>query len=618
MPNLLVDERDLEFVLFEQFKVDELCLHEPFRDFSRDLLEMVLKESRKMALEVLMPINSVADREGCKKEGDHVRVPKDFHRAWRLFSEAGWIAPSQPAEVGGQGLPDLIGIPCHEHTMAANYAFYTFSGLTRGAARLLLGFGTEKQKRKYMLRMFSGEWTGTMCLTEPHAGSDVGALRTSAKRNSDGTYSISGGKIFITDGDHDLTENIVHMVLARVEGAPPGPAGISIFIVPKYRVNDDGTLGKFNGITVSGIENKMGVHGSPTCVLNFESDGLCLGELLGEENQGLRIMFNMINESRMGVGLQGLALASAAYLLALNYAKERMQGPDIKQFRNPQAPRVTIIHHPDVRRMLMYMKSLVEGIRGMIYFSAYCLDRVTIADTDSDKRKWQGYLDLLTPVVKAYATDMGFRVVENALQIHGGYGYTREYPIEQYLRDIKIGSIWEGTNGIQAMDLVLRKLAMRNGTVFQGFLEEVDRSIESAANADFLGQALEHMRRARRAVSDTANFLTDASATDLSASALAAKPFLELFGDMIVGWQLLWQATIAHEKAQTLFREKSARTPEEREKLILENGNAAYYAGKIAAAKFFAGTMLSLSPAKALAIMEQDKSALELAEECFG
>lgn len=618
MPNLLVDERDLEFVLFEQFKVDELCRYEPFQDLSRDLLEMVLKECRKMALEILMPINAVADREGCRKEGNQVRVPKDFHRAWRLYSEAGWIAPSQPAGVGGQGLPDLIGIPCYEHTMAANYAFYTFSGLTRGAARLLLSFGTEKQKQKYMLKMFSGEWTGTMCLTEPHAGSDVGALRTSAKRNSDGTYSISGGKIFITDGDHDLTENIVHMVLARVEAAPPGPAGISIFVVPKFRVNDDGALGDFNGITVSGIENKMGVHGSPTCVLNFEGEGLCVGELLGEENQGLRIMFNMINEARMGVGLQGLALASAAYLQALNYSKERTQGPDIKQFRNPEAPRVTIIHHPDVRRMLMYMKSLVEGIRSMIYFTAYCLDRVRISNADSDKNKWQGYLDLLTPVVKAYSTDMGFKVIENALQVHGGYGYTSEYPIEQYLRDIKIGSIWEGTNGIQALDLVLRKLTMRNGKIFQGFLEEVDRFVESVGNADFLGQAIEHMRGARRAVADTADFLTNMSAIDLGTSALAAKPFLELLGDMIVGWQLLWQATIAHEKAQSLFREKGAHSPEEQRKLIRDNGNAAYYVGKIAAAKFFADTVLALSPAKAAAIKKTDTSLLELAEECFG
>ncbi len=618
MPNVLVDERDLKFVLFEQFDLEEFCRHEPFQDFSPDMLEMVVKECRKLALEVLMPINSVADREGCTKDRDGVRVPKDFHKAWQLFSEAGWMAPCQPEEVGGQGLPDLIGIACHEHTMAANYAFYTFTGLTRGAARLLLRFGTEMQKQKYMLRMFSGEWTGTMCLTEPHAGSDVGVLRTSAKRNPDGTYSISGGKIFITDGDHDLTKNIVHMVLARVQGAPPGPAGISLFVVPKYRVNDDGTLGEFNGITVSGIESKMGVHGSPTCVLNFEGEGLCLGELLGEENQGLRIMFNMINEARMYVGLQGLALASAAYLEALNYARERIQGPSLREFRNPQAPRVAIIEHPDVRRMLMYMKSLVEGIRGMIYFTAYCLDRIRIAADDSDKRKWQGYLDLLTPVVKAYATDMGFRVVENALQVHGGYGYTSEYPVEQYLRDIKIGSIWEGTNGIQAVDLVFRKITMRDGAVFESFLEEVDRFVDSAADSHCLGNEIERLREARQAVTETAEFLRNASAHDLSVPALAAKPFLELFGDLIVAWQLLWQASIADSKAQTLFREKRAHSEGEQEKLIRENGNAAYYTGKIAAAKFFAATVLTLVPSKARAIAEQDKSLAELAAECFG
>ncbi len=618
MPHVLVDERDLEFVLFEQFKVDELCLQEPYRDFSRDMLEMVVKEARKMAIEVLMPINSVADREGCTKDGDQLRVPKDFHRAWRLFADAGWIAPCQPEEVGGQGLPDLIGISCHEHTMAANYAFYTFSGLTRGAARLLLRFGTEQQRQKYMMRMFSGEWTGTMCLTESHAGSDVGALRTSARRNADGTYSISGGKIFITDGDHDLTDNIVHMVLARVQGAPPGPAGISIFIVPKYRVNDDGTLGAPNGVTVSGIESKMGVHGSPTCVLNFEGEELCVGELLGQENQGLRIMFNMINEARLYVGLQGLALASAAYLQALNYARERIQGPSIEQFRNPQADRVTIIHHCDVRRMLMHMKCLVEGIRGMIYFSAYCLDRVRMAADDLDKLKWQGFLDLLTPVVKAYATDMGFKVVEHALQVHGGYGYTSEYPIEQYLRDIKIGSIWEGTNGIQAVDLVFRKLTMKNGSIFDSFLELVDQFMDSTSDSDSLGREIESLRKARNAVSETALFLTHACSGDLKLPALSAKPFLELFGDMIVGWQLLWQASIAEKKAQSLFREEGAHTPDTREKLIKESASAAYYVGKIEAAKFFVNAVVSLIPAKALAVREQDTSLAELPEECFG
>jgi len=617
MPQLLSDERDVAFVIFEQYRVQELCQREPFREFSQDLFEMVLREARKFACEQLMPINAVGDRTGCLNEADGVKVPREFREAWRLFREGGWIAPCQPEEVGGQGLPDLIGIPCSELIMAANYAFYTYSGLTRGAARLVLNFGTEQQKQKYMYKMFSGQWTGTMCLTEPQAGSDVGSLTTKARRNRDGTYSISGGKIFITDGDHDLTENIVHMVLARIEGAPSGTGGISLFIVPKYRVNDDGTRGNFNGVTVSGIERKLGVHGSPTCVLNFENDGACIGELLGEENQGIRLMFHMINEARLGVGLQGLALASAAYLHALAYAKERIQGSDISQFRDPDAPKITIINHPDVRRMLMFMKSLVEGIRGMVYYGAYCLDMVRIAASESESQKWQGFLELLTPLIKAYSTDMGFRVVETALQIHGGYGYTKEYPIEQFLRDIKIASIWEGTNGIQAQDLVFRKLGMRRGSVFEEFMGEVGLFIQSASEDDALAPQVGLLQAARDAVADVAAFFVSKRPQDFSVPILYASPFLDLLGDLMMGWQLLWQARIAHRKLQGLLGVTSVHGAHQGQALVEGNSDAAYYTGKIAAAKFFCNSFLTLSAAKAQVIKNADKSALEVPEVSF-
>jgi hypothetical protein len=466
--------------------------------------------------------------------------------------------------------------------------------------------------------MYSGEWAGTMCLTEPHAGSDVGALKTSAKRNPDGTFSITGTKIFITDGNHDLTENIVHPVLARIEGAPPGTKGISLFLVPKYRVNPDGTLGEFNDITVGGVEHKMGIHGSPTCVLNFGDEGRCIGELLGEENQGMRIMFLMMNEARIGVGLQGLATASTAYLHALKYAKERIQGVDIRNFRDPEAPRVPIICHPDVRRMLMTMKSLVEGIRGMIYYTAYCGDRARTAKDDAERSKWMGFVDLLTPVVKAYSTDMGFRVTELAMQVHGGYGYIKEYPIEQFMRDIKIASIYEGTNGIQALDLVARKLGMGKGMVFMSFLGEVSAFIESAkgGNGD-LEEAVKLLEASKNAVAEVAMFFASKAKEDLRVPVLYACPFLELFGDMIVGWQLLWQARTAQERLRAIYEEKGASTPEARDRLFQESRDAAFYAGKVAAARFFANTFLTLSPAKAQVIKSGEKAALEIPEGGF-
>ncbi len=617
MANLLVDEQDQAFILFDQLKLEELCRHERFQEFSREIFEMTLAEARKLAVNDIMPTNVGADREGARREGNVVKAPEPFHRLWKLYTEGGWISMSESPEVGGQGMPSVIGVACNENFVAANPSFTTFPGLTHGAARLIENYGTAQQKERYMFRMFEGRWAGTMCLTEPSAGSDVGALKTTARRNPDGTFSITGTKIFITDGNHDLTENIVHPVLARIDGAPAGSKGISIFIVPKYRVGDDGTLGEFNDVQTGGIEHKMGLHGSPTCVLNFGDEGKCVGELLGEENQGMPIMFQMMNEARIGVGLQGLAVASTAYLHALKYAKDRLQGSDIREFRNPEAPRVPIIRHPDVRRMLMYMKSLTEGIRGMIYFCAYCGDRVRVAADDAERAKWQGFLDLLTPVVKAYSTDMGFRVTETAMQVYGGYGYIREYPVEQFLRDQKITSIYEGTNGIQALDLVARKLGMGKGMVLMSLLGEVSQFIQAARGNELLKGEIDRLETSKNAVAEVAMFFATKAREDFTVPVLYACAFLELFGDMIVGWQLLWQATIAHERLQSLFRAKSVQGAEAERAFVEENRDAAYYSGKIASARFFANTFLTLSPGKAQVIKNADKSALEIPEAGF-
>jgi alkylation response protein AidB-like acyl-CoA dehydrogenase len=617
MANLLVDERDAAFVLFEQLRVHDLCKHACYEECSRDILEMALAEAQKLSVNEIFPTNAIGDREGCIRDGNEVRVPKVFHKIWKLFSEGGWLTITESPDIGGQGMPQVLGIACNEYFVGANPAFSTFSGLTHGAARLIEVFGTPGQKEKYMYRMFSGEWAGTMCLTEPQAGSDVGALQTKAKPNLDGTYSITGRKIFITDGNHDLTENIVHAVLARIEGAPAGTKGISLFIVPKYRVKDDGTMGEFNDVVVSALEHKMGIHGSPTCALNFGEEGQCWGELLGEENQGMRIMFLMMNQERIGVGLQGLATASTAYLSALQYAKERLQGSDISEFRNPEAPRVPIIRHPDVRRMLMHMKSLVEGIRGMIYYTAYCMDRAKVAEDESERNRWQGFADLLTPVVKAYGSDIGYRIVDVAMQVYGGYGYIKEYPAEQFLRDIKIASIYEGTNGIQALDLVARKLSLNKGMVFISLLAEISQFIDGAKANPALDGDIVRLEVAKNVLAETAMFFASKAKEDISIPLLYACPFLDLFGDVIVGWQLLWQATIAHNQLNALFEARGANNPEAQEQLTRESRDAAYYAGKIASARFFSNMFLTLSPAKAQTIKNADKSALEIPEEVF-
>ncbi len=481
MSNYVIDERDQKFVLYEQLGLDKLPELSRYADQSKDLYDMVLEEARKLTVDVIEPAVSEGDKEGCRIENGNVYVPKVFQNAFKLYAEGGWISLSHPPEVGGQGLPLLLNSAAKEY-FNCNFPFLSYTGLTEGAAHLIAMFGTDRQKKLYMEKMFAGQWAGTMVLTEPAAGSDVGALKTSAKKNPDGSYSITGTKIFITGGDHDLTENIVHAVLARIEGAPAGTKGISIFIVPKFRVKEDGSLGERNDYNIGGIEHKMGINGSATCLMNFGDSGKCYGELLGQENQGMMVMFVLMNEARIGVGMQGLAAASRAYLYSVKYAKERLQGADLVNFRNAEAPRVPIINHPDVRRMLLWMKSHTESMRAMLYFTARCEDYAVSGKTEEEREKWHGILEVMTPIVKSWGSDVGFWVADKAIQVHGGYGYTREYPVEQILRDVKIAAIYEGTNGIQALDLVGRKLGQKGGKNFMFLLTEMYTFVTAEAN----------------------------------------------------------------------------------------------------------------------------------------
>ncbi|HQN68133.1 MAG TPA: acyl-CoA dehydrogenase [Smithellaceae bacterium] len=618
MGNLLVNTRDQQFLLFEQFGIEKLFESEAYGGFSKDDLLMILSEAEKLAVSVIFPTLKEGDEEGCHFKNGVVTVPKCFREPFKKYSEAGWINPMDSPEVGGQGIPHTAGYGVMELFCAANYAFCMYPGLTHGAANLINVYGNEEQKKKYMEKCFSGEWTGTMCLTEPGAGSDVGALKTTAKRLPDGKFLITGTKCFISAGDHDLTPNIIHPVLARIEGDPAGTKGISIFIVPKIRVNDDGTLGEPNDVKCGGIEHKMGIKASATATLNFGEDGKCIGELLGEERSGIKIMFQMMNEARLGVGMQGVAIGSAAFQHAVAYAKERIQGTPVWEMKNPAAKAVTIINHPDVRKKLMWMKSHVEGIRALTYFGAYCMDMSKISKTEAEKANWEGYLELLTPIIKSYSTDKGLLICSTAMDVYGGYGYCSEYPVEQLMRDEKIACIYEGTNGIQALDFVGRKLGQRKGANVMNMAGLVQKAIAKYKNDDQLGKAAATLEEASNAVFEVAMFFAAAGkGGDFIAPIYNAGKYLDIFGDMVVGYLLLDAAGIAQEKLNAMYEEKGLVTIGKKIGLQRENQEAAFYAGKIASAKFFINEAVTTVKARCAAIKANDKSAMEMVDLGF-
>ncbi|HPI52738.1 MAG TPA: acyl-CoA dehydrogenase [Smithellaceae bacterium] len=618
MGNLLVNTRDQQFLLFEQFGIEKLFESEAYGGFSKDDLLMILSEAEKLAVSVIFPTLKEGDEEGCHFKNGVVTVPKCFREPFKKYSEAGWINPMDSPDVGGQGIPHTAGYGVMELFCAANYAFCMYPGLTHGAANLINVYGNEEQKKKYMEKCFSGEWTGTMCLTEPGAGSDVGALKTTAKRLPDGKFLITGTKCFISAGDHDLTPNIIHPVLARIEGDPAGTKGISIFIVPKIRVNDDGTLGEPNDVKCGGIEHKMGIKASATATLNFGEDGKCIGELLGEERAGIKIMFQMMNEARLGVGMQGVAIGSAAFQHAVAYAKERIQGTPVWEMKNPAAKAVTIINHPDVRKKLMWMKSHVEGIRALTYFGAYCMDMSKISKTEAEKANWEGYLELLTPIIKSYSTDKGLLICSTAMDVYGGYGYCSEYPVEQLMRDEKIACIYEGTNGIQALDFVGRKLGQRKGANVMNMAGLIQKTIAKYKNDGQLGKAAATLEEASNAVFEVAMFFAAAGkGGDFIAPIYNAGKYLDIFGDMVVGYLLLEGAGIAQEKLNAMYEEKGLVTIGKKIGLQRENQEAAFYAGKIASAKFFINEAVTTVKARCAAIKANDKSAMEMVDLGF-
>lgn len=600
------DLREIQFVLFEHLGLGDLLGKPPYEDWGESEVRMVLEEVYRFAREVTGPLNQVGDLEGCRLEDGKVITPTGFKDAWRKLYEQGWKNIVTPPEYGGQGSPKGVGAVVEELLSGSNTAFNMYAGLAVGAAEVIAEFGTDRQKEVFAQRMFAGKWGGTMCLTEPHAGSDVGSATTSAKRNDDGTYSIRGTKIFISGGDHDLTENIVHLVLARIEGAEPGTKGLSLFVVPKIRVTDDGTLGEPNDVTVASIEHKMGINGSSTCVLNFGENDACVGELVGTvEHVGMKQMFKMMNFARIGVGIQGLAIASAAYLNALQYAKERKQGPSVKDWKDPTAPRVPIIQHPNVREMLMEMKSKVEGIRALILKLAIHQDRADALEGGDDEAVayHRGQVDLLTPLVKAYASDQAWRVCELGIQVYGGAGYLRDHPLEQYARDSKVFSIYEGTNSIQALDLVGRKLGQAGGKNTQAFLGDVGAFVAKHSGHPELGPSVKNLGKAQEAVAGTAMlFLQWFQQGELELVPLAARTFLEMMSELAVGWLLLEGAAIALEKLPSV--------PE-------GHPDRPFYEGKRYAAVWFAHHILPRVPGAAQLLTAGDRSAVEIPEAAF-
>jgi alkylation response protein AidB-like acyl-CoA dehydrogenase len=603
MAQLIADRRDVDFVLHEQLEVEALSQHDIFAEFNKKTIDLIISEARNLAIKEILPTQVESDREGTPFDAGKVTVPESFHRVWELFKEGEWLAMIEDPQWGGQGMPRTVALAASDYMNGANFAFMMYAGLTHGAGKLVETFGTAEQKELFLKNMYSGEWTGTMLLTEPEAGSDVGALTTTAVKNEDGTYSLTGNKIFISSGEHDLAANIIHPVLARIEGAPEGTGGISLFIVPKFWVNEDGSLGEFNDVVCTGVEEKMGIHGNATCSMSLGSKGQCRGYLLGEENKGMRAMFVMMNEARLLVGIQAFACATASYLYAVNYARQRVQGRHLLNMLDKSAPSVPIIQHPDIRRMLLTMKSYVEGMRSLLYYVGMCEDKINITDSEEEKARYQGIIDLLIPVAKGYVSDKALEVCNLGVQIYGGYGYIKEYPMEQLLRDCRITPIYEGTNGIQAMDLLGRKLGMNKGKPIMDLMVEIQHTIADAkANSKTTGLAAKVEKALNKLGEVALNLGQTAMSPKVMAAFAHAYPFMEVAGDVVLAWQLLWRATLAARKLETGARKK----------------DAVFYEGQLKSAEFFIHTLLPVALGKMDATLEINSAAVDIEEDSFG
>jgi acyl-CoA dehydrogenase len=596
MPIYKAPVEDVNFLFNDVFQIDRYDNLPGFSDASADVREAILSEAAKLSEEVLQPLNRVGDLEGCKRHDDaSVTTPKGFKEAFKQVAEGGWLGLSAPTEYGGQGLPVTLSQAVNEFQISANMAFSMYGGLTMGATAALLVHGSAEQKKTYVPKMIAGEWTGTMNLTESHCGTDLGLLRTKAVRQADGSFKITGTKIFISAGEHDLTENIIHLVLARIEGAPAGIKGVSLFVVPKFLVNTDGSVGARNGVSCGSIEHKMGIHGNSTCVMNYDN---ATGWLIGEENKGMQGMFVMMNEARLGVAVQGLAQSEVAYQNAAAYARERLQGRALTGAQAPDKPADPIIVHPDVRRTLLTIRAFNEAARAMVIWTALKSDVAHRSEDAKDRQAADDHMGLLTPVLKGFLTEIGFANAVQAQQMYGGHGYIAEQGMEQFVRDARIAMIYEGANGIQALDLVGRKLPRDNGRAVMTFFAEVGAFAKEHGADEAMkpyiapvSTALGHLQQA------TMWLMQNAMAKPDNAGA-AATDYMHLFGYTVLGYMWAKMAKVALDK-------------------IAASGTTPYLSTKLVTGRFYMERMLPETALHLARIQSGSTTTMELAAEAF-
>ncbi|HYD78576.1 MAG TPA: acyl-CoA dehydrogenase [Paucimonas sp.] len=589
--------KDMLFALNELAGLSQVNALPGCEDATPETVEAVLEENAKFCGEVIAPLNFEGDKAPSSWQDGKVTTTTGFKEAFKAFGEAGWQGVQHPTEFGGQGLPKLVATPCIEMLNAANLSFALCPLLTDGAIEALLTAGTEEQKLAFIPNLISGKWTGTMNLTEPQAGSDLALVRTRAVPQGDGTYKIFGTKIFITYGEHDMAENIVHLVLARTPNAPEGVKGISLFIVPKFLVNQDGSLGERNDVHCVSIEHKLGIKASPTAVLQFGDHGGAIGTLVGEENRGLEYMFIMMNAARFAVGMQGIAVAERAYQKAVSYARDRIQSRDLAGSAGP----VAIIHHPDVRRMLMSMRSQTEAARALAYVAAAAHDAAHHHPDEAARKANQAFYEYMVPVVKGWSTEMSIDVASTGVQIHGGMGFIEETGAAQYYRDARILTIYEGTTAIQANDLVGRKTVRDGGATAKGIIAQVRKTEEelSAFASGDLAVIRNQLAAGSKALEEVVNFVIANMKADIKGVFAGSVPYLKLAGIVLGGWQMARAALVAERKLQA------------------GEGDARFYKAKIATARFFAEHILSQASSHRTAIVEGSAGVLALAEEQF-
>ncbi|EPY01653.1 acyl-CoA dehydrogenase C-terminal domain-containing protein [Magnetospirillum fulvum] len=586
--------RDMRYVLFDLMEGDGLATLPGFEDFTRDLIDPVLDEAAKVCEQVLHPINRSGDEEGCTFENGVVRTPKGFREAYTLFREGGWTSISCDPAHGGQGWPKSVGILIEEMICSANLSFGMYPGLSHGAYVALHAHGSDELKETYLPKLVDGTWSGTMCLTEPHCGTDLGLLRTKAVPQGDGSFKLTGTKIFISAGDHDLTENIIHLVLARLPDAPKGVKGISLFLVPKYRVNPDGTPGASNGVSCGSIEHKMGIKASSTCVMNFDDS---VGWLVGEANKGMRAMFAMMNTERLSVGVQGLGLAEASYQGAVAYARERLQGRSLTGTKHPDKPADPIIVHPDVRRMLLTHRAYVEGSRALAAWVGRAIDDEEHHPDPATRAEAEEFVALMTPVVKALLTDLGFEATNLGMQVFGGHGFIREHGMEQYVRDCRIAQIYEGTNGIQALDLVGRKLPANAGRNLRRFFHPVSAFIEAKVEDEQLGEFVQPLAKAFVRLQQATAQVARVGMANPDEAGAAATDYLRLLGLTALGYLWARMAEVSLSK--------------------LDNDPDGFHRAKIATARFYVERVLPQTNALFAMVMAGGKSMMAFDEAAF-